>query len=50
VPAGPTVPVIVPGLVPGPVPAQNGALPALVPDVKRCDVMIAAEFRLGGGP
>jgi hypothetical protein len=38
------------GLVPWPVPAQNVSPVALLSDVKRCDVVIIVEPRLGGGP
>lgn len=38
------------GLVPWPVPAQNVTPAALLSDVKRCDVVIVVEPRLGGGP
>jgi hypothetical protein len=38
------------GLVPWPVPAQNGSPAALLADVKRCDVVIVVEPRLGDGP
>ncbi|MCE9631172.1 MAG: hypothetical protein K8S94_10730 [Planctomycetia bacterium] len=38
------------GLVPWPVPAQNVSPVALLSDVKRCDVVIVVEPRLGGGP
>jgi hypothetical protein len=38
------------GLVPWPVPAQNVMPTALLSDVKRCDVVIVIEPRLGGGP
>jgi hypothetical protein len=38
------------GLVPWPVPAQNVMPVALLSDVKRCDVVIVIEPRLGGGP
>ncbi len=38
------------GLVPWPVPAQNVTPVALLTDVKRCDVVIVVEPRLGGGP
>lgn len=38
------------GLVPWPVPAQNALPVALLSDVKRCDVVIIVEPRLGGGP
>jgi hypothetical protein len=38
------------GLVPWPVPAQNGTVPALVPDARRRDVVIVVEPRLRGGP
>lgn len=34
------------GLVPWPVPAQNGALPALLPEVERRDVAVVVEPRL----
>jgi hypothetical protein len=37
------------GLVPWPVPAQNGALPALIPEVERRDVVVVVEPRLAGG-
>jgi len=34
------------GLVPWPVPAQNGVVPALIPDVERRDVVVVVEPRL----
>ncbi|NBW85463.1 MAG: hypothetical protein EBR23_01185 [Planctomycetia bacterium] len=37
------------GLVPWPVPAQNGGVAALVPGVKRCDMVLVVEPRLSGG-
>jgi hypothetical protein len=37
------------GLVPWPVPAQNGGAAALVPGVRRCDMVLVVEPRLSGG-
>jgi hypothetical protein len=37
------------GLVPWPVPAQNGAIPALLPEIERRDVVVVVEPRLAGG-
>jgi hypothetical protein len=36
------------GLVPWPVPAQNGAVPALLPELERRDVVVVVEPRLAG--
>jgi hypothetical protein len=38
------------GLVPWPVPAQNDSTVSLLTDVKRCDVIIVVEPRLGDSP